>query len=346
MDVLIIYQFCTFGGVERAILNRAKTFQKHNLRVNISMGYLYDYGALQSFQDYIHANDLDDCMTAFLITEDAFPDLCQYDLILNIDTPQIFELTLHAKNIYVECHTPYIENRQYLKAIPQNTRGIIVPSESFRELVESEFPDLPPVFVLPNPVSEEFFEIQSSNEADFFSKRPITYFARLDELKNFSEAANIFELFTSTEEIMFLVIGNGADNELMINSLEQKSILEKTLLRDRLDFDKAPSLVNLVRRHHGIFISPSKGESFGLSAAEFISGGVPVLLSDIPAHKELVNNDGRFLYELGNTQSAESKIRDLLRDWEGMHELMKTYSNKFKGDAFINAWQRLIEVKN
>jgi len=346
MDVLIIYQFCTFGGVERAILNRAKTFQKHHLQVHISVGYLYDYGALQSFQSYINANELDDRLTAFLIAENAFPNLDQYDLVLNIDTPQIFELTRHAKNVFVECHTPYIENRQYLKIVPQNTRGIIVPSESFRTLVEGEFPELPPVFVLPNPVSDEFLENQPSNKVEFFSKHPITYFARLDELKNFSEAVDIFELLTDIEELMFLVIGNGADNKLLINSLEQKGILKKTLLRDRVDFDLAPSLIDLVRRHRGIFISPSKGESFGLSAAEFISGGVPVLLSEIPAHKELVNHDDRFLYELGNKQSAKAKILYLLQNWEEMHDLMKSYSNKFQGDTFIAAWQRLIEELN
>jgi len=345
MDVLIIYQYCTFGGVERAILNRAKTFAKHHLNVHISVGYLYDYGALQSFQSYIRANKLDDCLTAFLIVSSVFPNLDQYDLILNIDTPQIFELTLDAKNVFVECHTPYKENRQYLKTIPQNIRGIIVPSESFRALVKSEFPDLPPVFVLPNPVSEEFFEIHSSNEVDFFSKRPITYFARLDELKNFNEAVNIFELFASKEEVMFLVIGNGADDKALVNSLEQKGILEKMLLRDRLDFDLAPSLVDLVRRHRGIFISPSKGESFGLSAAEFISGGVPVLLSNLPAHRELVNYDERFLYELGDIESAEKKIVALLANWEDMHELMRTYSNKFKGSAFISAWQNMTKAE-
>ena len=339
MDVLIIYQFCTFGGVERAVLNRARTLKKHGLEVTISVGYLRDFGALRSFQDYIRAHELDDRLSAFLIAEDSFPDPADYDLVLNIDTPQIFKRTRTAKNIYVECHTPYIENRQYLQTVPKNTRGIIVPSESFRALIESEFPHLPPVFVLPNPVSDEFFNIQPSSEFDFFSKHPIAYFARLDELKNFSEAVEIFELFSVAGETMFLVIGNGAEDKL--NSFEEKGLLGKTLFRDHLDFDLAPALVDLVRRHRGIFISPSKGESFGLSAAEFISGGVPVMLSDIPAHRELVNHDERFLYPLGEIKTAQARITDLMENWETMHGLMTSYSAKFKGDAFINAWKKL-----
>lgn len=342
MDVLIIYQFCTFGGVERAVLNRAKAFRKYHQNVNISVGYLQDYGALQSFQAYIHANKLDDCLSAFLIAEDSLSTLDKYDFVLNIDTPQIFERTLHARNVFVECHTPYVQNRQYLKTLPQNVRGIIVPSDAFKSLLVREFQHLPPIFVLPNPVSEEFFEIQSSKGTEFFHRHPITYFARLDDLKNFSEAARIFGLFADTEDVMFIVIGRGADEKILIHSLERKELIEKTLLRDRIDFDKVPSLVNLVKRHRGIFLSPSKGESFGLSAAEFISGGVPVLLSDIPAHKELVDNDERFLYHLGNIASAETKMLNLLQDWENMSELVRIYSNKFRGDTFLKAWQNFM----
>jgi glycosyltransferase involved in cell wall biosynthesis len=340
MDVLIVYQFCTFGGVERAVLNRAKAFRKHHQNVHISVGYLQDYGALQSFQAYIHANKLDDCLSAFLIAEDSLSIPDKYDFVLNIDTPQIFERTLHARNVFVECHTPYVQNRQYLKTLPRNIRGILVPSESFRTLVASEFPNLPPIFVLPNPVSEEFFETQSSGGTEFFPRRPITYFARLDDLKNFSEAARIFGKLADTEEVMFIVIGKGADEKILIHSLERKGLIEKTLLRDRIDFEMAPALVNLINRHRGIFLSPSKGESFGLSAAEFISGGVPVLLSDIPAHKELVDSDEKFLYHLGNLASARTKMLNLLQDWENMSELVRKYANKFREDAFLKAWQK------
>jgi len=345
MDVLIIYQFCTFGGVERAVLNRAKAFRKYPQNVNISVGYLHDYGALQSFQSYIHANKLDDSLSAFLIGEDSFSNLDKYDFVLVIDTPQVFERILLAGNVYVECHTAYIENRQYLKMIPQYVRGILVPSESFRRILASEFPNLPPISVLPNPVSEEFFEIQSLNGNDFFPKRPITYFARLDDLKNISEATRIFKMFADAEEVMFFIIGKSPDEKALIHSLEHKGLIKKTLVRDGIVFDQAPFLVNLVKRHRGIFLSPSKGESFGLSAAEFISGGVPVLLSDIPAHKELVDNDERFLYRLGNIASAKKKIVNLLRDWDNMSVQTSIYAHKFREDTFLKAWQNFTANK-
>ena len=339
MNILVIYQFCSFGGVERVLLNRAKTFQKNNLKVNISVGYLHDYGALQSFQTYIQSHKLDDYLSAFLITEKPVSNLDEYDLVLNIDTPQFFENTLHVKNMNVECHTPYVENRQYLRTLPKNVHGVIVPSEAFKSLLLREFPNLPPVYVLPNPVSEDFFDIPISENDRIYAKRPLAYLARLDKLKNFTEAGRIFELFAVNEDVMFAIVGSGAETVDMVCDLERKKILDKTFLRDKIDFDAIPAFVGMIKNHRGVFISPSMGESFGLSAAEFMSAGVPVLLSDIPAHRELVNGDKRFIYPLGDIALAKEKIVDLLNNWEDASKFMESYSQKFRGVSFVDAWK-------
>ncbi len=341
MDVLVIYQFCTFGGVERVILNRAKAFRKQRLDVKISIGYLRDRGALQSFKDYIDVNNLNGVVSPFILPADLSHKWDKYDYVFIIDTPEVFEATASAQNVYVECHTPYKQSRQYLGNMPGHVKGILVPAKSFKTLIQNEFSNLPEVFVMPNPVSDEFYNIRPL-ETEIFTKRPLTYFARVEDLKNFIEAARIFELTSSMDDVMYWIIGEGGDEKKLIHSLERKGLLERSILRDRVDFDKVPTLVNLVKRHRGIFISPSKGESFGLSAAEFMSGGVPVLLSDIPAHKELVENDDRFLYKLGNISSAAIKMETLLNDWDNMSERAGTLARKFREDNFLRTWQFFI----
>jgi glycosyltransferase involved in cell wall biosynthesis len=346
VDVLVIYQLCSFGGVERAILNRARTFRKYQQNVKISVGYLHDYGALASFQAYIHANQLDDCLSAFLIDEDAFPDLDQYHVVLNIDTPQIFERTLHAGNLFVECHTPTVKNRQYLGALPENIRGILVPSEAFKSILAGEFQQLPPIFVMPNPVTQDFFDLPFSAEERIYFAAPLAYLARVDdELKNFSEAADIFELFANDENMMFAVVGRGAEAADLLGDLEKRGIIGKTFLRNQMDFDAVPGFVGMIKNHRGVFISPSKGESFGLSAAEFMSAGVPVLLSDIAPHQELVNGDERFIYPLGDIYSAREKIIKILDHWEEASKSMVSYSQKFNGLSFMTAWQEFLDAQ-
>jgi glycosyltransferase involved in cell wall biosynthesis len=343
MDVLIIYQFCSFGGVERTVLNRAKIFKKYQQNIHLSIGYLQDRGALSSFQTYIHANQLNDRLSAFLITADTWLNLDQYDIVLNIDTPQVFDRMLHAKNVFIECHTFYAENRQYLKSLPQNITRLIVPSEAFKALVVSEFPLLPSIFVLPNPVPEEFFNIPFTPNERIFSKTPLAYLARLD--KNFAEAQLIFNLFAKDEKVMFAVVGKGAEETPLLNDFLNKKMIDKTFFRDQLDFDSVPTFIQMIKNHHGIFISPSKGEAFGLSAAEFISAGVPVLLSDIAPHKELVNGDEIFTYPLGNILAAKVKIINILKHWEDASNTMKSYGEKFQGASFINAWQVIVNAR-
>lgn len=342
MDILLIYQFCSFGGVERAVLNRAKTFRKYGQDVHISMGYLQDFGALQSFQEYIRVNNLDECLSPFLINENAPPILADYDFVFVIDTPQFFRHIDGADNVMVECHTPYVDNRQYLKSLPKNILGITVPSAWFKSLVQQEFDSLPPVYILPNPVPEDFYDIPHKVSGLSFTKRPIAYLARLDTLKNFAEAARIFELFSKSHDVMFAVVGNGAEGTGTILDLADKAILGKSFLRDHIAFDDVPAFIELVKRHRGVFISPSTGESFGLSAAEFISAGVPVLLSDIGPHRELVNADERFLYPLGEIFLAREKIVALLNRWEDCSFVMESYGKKFTGEDFINAWRNVI----
>lgn len=347
MNILIVYQFCSFGGVERAILNRAKTFRKHHQNVNISVGYLHDYGALHSFQTYIHTHQLDDCMSAFLIHEDAMPDLNQYDLVFNIDTPQFFKRTSYMKKIFVECHTSIFKNRQYLRMLPKNVRGILVPSHAFKSILLEEFPYLPPIFVLPNPITEDFFDIPISAQDRIYSAIPLAYLARVDdELKNFSETACIFELFARDKNIMFAVVGKGTEDTHLLSSLENKNILGKTFLRNQIDFDAAPIFVRMIKNHQGMFISSSKRETFGLSAAEFISAGVPVLLSGIASHRELVNGDEQFIYELGDIYSAKDKIVKILNQWDDASKTMESYGQKFRGNSFISAWQEFLSLNS
>ncbi len=338
MDVLIIYQFCTFGGVERAVLNRVQSLKQSGLNIHVSMGYLNDSGALASFRNYIRAHGLSDHLSAFVFSSISNFDWHKYQLISVIDTPQVLDLLQQNNNVFVECHTTYHHNQQYLASLPKNIRGLLVPSVSLKEELITKFHHLPPIHIVPNPVPDVFYQDTPAGHGKVFEKRPLVYFARVDSLKNFDEALRIYSSTSQNDNIMYMIIGRGAGDPKLARILKKKKLLEKTLLRDQIPFDQAPYLTQLVRRHRGIFLSPSKGESFGLSAAEFMAARVPVLLSDIPAHRELVENDERFLYPLGNVNMATKKISQLMKNWDEMSMIITSYAHKFRGETFLSAW--------
>ena len=343
MEVLVIYQFCSFGGVERVILNRAKALKKNGQSAHITVCYLKDYGALRSFQEYIRQNSLSELVSAFLLDAATLLDIKKYDLVLNIDTPQLFEQTRDARNLFIECHTPYKPNRQYLKKLPPNVGGILVPTFAFKNILLDEFVNLPPISVMPNPVSEEFFSIPFETNT-IYPMRPLAYLARLDELKNYVEALDVFELFSEDESVMFAIVGRAINltQRRLLTLLRRKGIVGKTFVRHEIGFEAVPDLIRLIKSHRGIFISPSLGESFGLSAAEFMSAGVPVVLSNISVHRELVNEDERFLYKTGNAASAKDKVTKILADWEGASDRIAGYAKKFSGEAFLSSWRELV----
>lgn len=341
MDVLITYQFCTFGGVERLILNRATAFKKHGVNVVIHVGFLSDSGALDSFKNYIKKNSLEEIVKPFIISGNSFFNNDKFDLTLVIDSPQILDRLSSYKNVFVECHTPYAENRRYLGNISKEIAGIIVPSLAFKTIILDEYPNIKSPIVLPNPIPDEFNE--DVVIPTFLLKRPLVYLARLDNLKNFEEAGQIFNLFKDRKDLMFIVVGEGSTDKKVISSFEQLGLIENSILRDRINFFQVPRLISMVKKAKGIFLSPSKGESFGLSAAEFICGGVPVLLSNIPAHNALIDNDKHFLYELGDKKSAKLKIEKILENWDSLSKSVSKHGHKFKDKFFIEAWSNFIK---
>jgi hypothetical protein len=71
---------------------------------------------------------------------------------------------------------------------------------------------------------------------------------------------------------------------------------------------------------------------------------VPVLLSDIAPHRELVNNDEKFIYALGDIYAAKDKIVKIRNQWDKASKAMKVYGQKFRGDSFITAWQEFLNI--
>lgn len=343
MRILIVYAFCTFGGVERVVLNRMEAFRKYRLDVRIDMVFLHDLGGLKSFEKYIKSSGLSNCINLHVFNGDFSQGfaLNDYDMLFIIDTPSVFSHLKGCRNFYVECHTPYAENRSYLKSLPDNVRGIIVPSEAFRKEIAPEVGQGKDIFVLPNTVADIFLDFSSGGHYPFFSRRPLAYMARLDDLKNIEEALKIFE-GCGRRDVMFIVIGKGATDKDFVLKLNRLGLLGRCFLKEKIDFKRVPGFFATLRKHKGIFLSPSRGESFGMAVAESITSAVPVLVSDIPAHRELVASNSHFLYALGNVSQAEEKVSAILDEWDRCVESISIGRDKFDHSNFVKAWRRFI----
>lgn len=347
MRILFVYRYATFGGVERVLLNRAGAlYEEYGMDLLIDLLFLWDGGAFNSINNGLPPN-----CEAFLGS--AFhKDLNKsYDMIFIVDTPSFYNYVTGYRGVLgVECHTLYKDKRlETFKDIPQNVSVFVVPTLYQKELIEFEFPEMIKdrcIFILPNFVPDYFYDSPESVIMPEFVQRPVAFFHRLDDLKNYREAVSIFSRLLNRRRDVVLLISGKIDNsiEKTFNYLYEK-LKGNFCYLPKVNFSRMPGVLKYLYSKRGIFLSTSKGESFGMSVAEAMSVGVPVLLSNIPPHCELVNNDEKYLYRLGDLADGVEKLNNLLSyEYEKLSAEMKELAQRFRKIRFLEAWKTLMSM--
>jgi glycosyltransferase involved in cell wall biosynthesis len=343
LRILNVYKWATMGGVERVFLNRAHAFKEYDCPVIYDIYFMYDSGGLTQFKDYIKKNELG----SFIQVVDSI-DEEKYDFIFSVDTPEIFDMVKSNEKVFIECHTAYKENRAYIRKLPQNIAGIIVPSNHFRNIlikeVTNNHTDI--VFKISNAV------IAPTNKSEHFeriwNKKPMLYLGRMDKLKNVEEVIEIFSHYKQNidDQMILVLVGHVIKHELdLISLLDKYQVRGRTIIMPPIAFENVHKIFEMVRNHRGLFISSSTQETFGLSAAEAICSDIPVILSDIVAHNELVSGDNQFLYTIGNIEEAVSKLAKVNRNYNDYQTTLKNHQSKLQYNQFIEDWNNLMSAK-
>ncbi|MGG4394301.1 glycosyltransferase family 4 protein [Paenibacillus thiaminolyticus] len=344
IKVLNVYKWATMGGVERVFLNRAHAFQKNGLQVKYDVHFIHDSGGLSRFENYLTKYNLRQSVN--VVTK---IDPKNYDIILSVDTPEILDYSSDYNKIFLECHTSYKENRSYIRKLPHNLGGVIVPSIFFESEIRAELPSYlkDRIFRLSNFVVNHTDDLQSNQI--IYSKIPLFYLGRIDKLKNVEELIRIFANYTKTigEHFILILAGPIIEHEINIFALIEKyNVMNGVVYLPPIDFENVNKMFKMIKLHNGIFLSSSTSESFGLSCAEAISNRIPVLLSAITAHTNIVENDDRFLYKLGNIDEAAEKLHDIYQNYTEYQQYLDRLNYKFSDIQFINEWNSFIQSIN
>jgi glycosyltransferase involved in cell wall biosynthesis len=339
-----VYPWATVGGIERVLLNRAIAFKfLAGDAVEMDVYFLRDAGALQPFRQAITAYKLE---AQLRIT--ASLDERRYDVISLIDCPQAFFLCKARKLPYlVECHTTYPGSRAYLKKLDSLCKGILAPSRYFADLIASEVPVVaPPVRMLRNFVPWDAGP-DARTEAlalPAWSRLPLLFFGRLDDLKDPRALLDAFAVLEKKHPGRFMLVLCGPESpEVAIEEgLRRRGIRHAAVMLPAVGFAAASRLLLAMADAGGIFVSPSRSESFGLSAAEAISCGLPVVLSDIQPHRALVDNNPFFLYPRGGHERLAERIAWLADHRAEAKNALAPLRNNLAARAFIEDWQALL----
>ncbi|HLK61889.1 MAG TPA: glycosyltransferase family 4 protein [Bryobacteraceae bacterium] len=337
--ICFAYYWATSGGVERVFLNRSEALLQRDPNLQIDLYFHDDLGGLSLIERYAKARRLRDRLK---IARTFDPS--RYDSIFLVDSPQLlWEHPAVEQKMIMECHTPYAEARTYLAEWQNRLKILVVPSSGFVQVVEREYPGLRgKVKVVRNfiprfPVLDRPLPLPSWQAPLFL------YFARYDELKNFDEFVAGISSARQHSGVEPLGLACGQ----MLRGYPPQKVIEKhgargsVIALPAVPFENSHILMQMVRQKRGVFVSCSKGESFGLSAAEAMSAGLPVILSDIPPHSALVSHREKFLYRLGDVRQLAKKMTHAIEHYDALAAECGELSGEFSEQAFLSDWDRL-----
>lgn len=331
MKVLISYAFCTKGGVETALYNRLKELDRN--QVETDLHFFRDYGGVSLFEDYsgeviIQPN-----------TESLqnIIDEKNYDVVISIDTTEILRILQkmdYRGKIGLEVHTTYEQNLKYLEdKIIDIVDFVIVPSQYQKNLVQSRLAHKK-IHVLGNAVSDCITYHKDSVAK--YGKRMVLWVGRIDPHKNWRLFLKIAsELHKRDDQYAFWVVGGLKSEPSEINEFE-KLIYQyglECVVRwiPQVPYDRISEIYSCAANSGGCYISTSINESFGMTIIEAMACRCPVIVNQVGALPELVEN-GRglcleemealeqieriqaFLSELSHTAMVE-KAQEYVRNY-------------------------------
>jgi glycosyltransferase involved in cell wall biosynthesis len=337
--ICFAYHFATSGGVERVFLNRGEALLRQYPEMEIELFFQHDCGGVALMERYSKARNLSDRLR---VVHEFDPS--RYEVVLVVDTPQLpAAYPAVADKMIMECHTPYAENRTYLREWQDRLKILIVPSPGFVRVVEDECPGLRgKIQVLRNfvphlPPLDRPLSLPAWRAPLFLS------FSRIDELKNFAEFVEGIRAARPhlEEQPLGIVCGQVLPGYPVEEVIEKNHVRGSIAVLPPVPFETSHILMQMLRQKKAVFVSCSKGESFGLSAAEAMTAGLPVVLSDIPPHAALVSNRSKFLYPLGDVRKLAMKMAEATAHYEELASECVELSREFSEEAFLADWEQL-----
>lgn len=311
MKILFLYRYLTVGGVETVL--RCRLARLPEWGIEGKAYFLNDGPGRSMFSSLGHRiliGNLRD-LNAYMTAEAP-------DLLVNIDTPEaIFAGTPYPIPQIVEVHTPYRENKQYLKSLHKYPISkILVPSHHQAREVRRRVRNEIPIAVVPNPLPEVFLHNQQTDLPQHPGKI-LAWIGRLDRLKNwpgFLQVAS--EVLKGDPSAVAWMVGEAPrrmEHNKFLREVANSGLAGRLRWFPRLSQQALALILTVVRDSGGVVISTSREESFGMTIAEAMARSCAVIVPDAGPFHEFVE-DGKTgrLYDPEDFLQASNCALDLM----------------------------------
>lgn len=149
-----------------------------------------------------------------------------------------------------------------------------------------------------------------------------------------SREKGIFDLVVAWKKIVvknknsrLIIIGNGPDRKELERSINRAGLRENVLVKGSLSDEDMFTLMKMSK----ILVFPSRFEGWGLTVAEALASGLPVICYDIPALREVFGKcSSVFFVPIGDVEELVRTFFEVVRMNERMlTETSKSYARMF-----------------
>lgn len=315
MKVIFAYRYGILGGVATQLVNRMQ-FLKTVPGFEAKFFFLEDHGVGPTLAPY-----------GEVIFSKRAEDITQIpaDVAVVIDTRELLE-AIKDPALVCEVHTTTEFGLAYLRQRSWNPELFVVPSSYSRDLLRYKFSigERETVEVIPNIVDAALFHPSTRDELKPLAPHPIVlWVGKLDDHKNwelFLEIAGLFH--TQAPDVEFWIAGGATAPEevglSMLEAAEGLSLLDRLRWFPHIDYAGMRRAYGYVAESGGCAVVTSKDESFGMSVAEALLSGCPVIASCVGALPELAPDRPYLpLYPFGDVVAALAHLDHMILGTHG-----------------------------
>lgn len=228
-----------------------------------------------------------------------------------------------------------VYKKLFLEKILKSAKKIIVPTSDYISLVCQKYQiSEKKICVIPSGVSLEKFK-PIDHKINLPTK--LLFVGRLSIQKNIPLLIKSFEhaIKNGCKNITLEIVGDGEDRSKIVDLIEDEKLQESVILHGVLRGEKLYKMFS----NSDIFILTSREESFGIVLIEAMASGLPIIASDIPGLRNVVENGKTGLLVEPSIENFAKAIEKMIND----HKLReKLITNGLREVKKYN-WDKIVE---
>lgn len=237
---------------------------------------------------------------------------------------------------------------RYVKWFYSKCDYLSVPSDFMKSHMTDQEKKLEHATVISNPIEEGFFFKETDNKQTLknklgLGKNVILY---VGAFSNEKKVKNIFEAFLiltkKNKESELVLLGQGILRGFIEKWIKEKNLIGRVKIVGPFLGSKKAELYDYFKSAD-IFCLTSYPETQSMAVLQAMAGGVPCVVPDIGAPKDLVGNDRGLTFKHEDISDLKDKIEYLVKDIKKREEFGKNariFAEKYSTKNIANEWER------